>query len=116
VDPFEGLPVHVKAAVDASGGLGSPAGAQVYKALTGKDAPGAAPAAPATPARRTRTMGKKTTAAAPQAPAATPPAANPQVPAAPTQSFATPPAQSAGLGGDLDALLASALATPTGAK
>ena len=47
--PFDGQPAHVQPAVEAAGGLGTPAGVQVYKALTGKDyGPATAPAAPAT--------------------------------------------------------------------
>lgn len=47
--PFDGQPAHVQPAVEAAGGLGTPAGVQVYKALTGKDYGSAvAPAAPAT--------------------------------------------------------------------
>ena len=52
--PFDGQPAHVQPAVMAAGGLNSAAGAEVYKALTGKIyAPGtvtttATPAVPAT--------------------------------------------------------------------
>jgi hypothetical protein len=38
-DSFAGQPPHVQTAVTAAGGLGTPAGAATYKALTGKDAP-----------------------------------------------------------------------------
>jgi hypothetical protein len=114
VDPFEGLPPHVKMAVDGAGGLASPAGQQVYKGLTGKDAPNkGSPEAPqpeAKPARKTRSAGKTATPPPPVAPV------QPTVaPAAPTgPSFATPPAAaSGGLGADLDALLGKAMAVPT---
>lgn len=49
VDPYAGQPPHVKVAVESSGGLNSETGAQVYKALTGKDVPVAAPAKPIDP-------------------------------------------------------------------
>lgn len=109
-DPFEGLPPHVKLAVDASGGIDSDAGKAVYATLAGKPAPGAptiqaaTPAAQATGKRRGRPAAKPADAA----PAAAPTA---PAPAAPAQSFAN--AAPAGLGGDLDALLRSAMQTPT---
>ncbi len=46
VDPYAGQPAHVQPAVEAAGGLSNPGGQAVYKALTGKDAPAPAPAAP----------------------------------------------------------------------
>lgn len=50
VDPYVGLGAHVKAAVEAVGGIGTEVGRSTYKALAGKDAP-ALPGnpAPATP-------------------------------------------------------------------
>lgn len=110
VDPFEGLPPHVKLAVDASGGIDSDAGKAVYATLAGKPAPGAAaiqaetPAAQATGKRRGRPAAKPADAAPAAAPAA-------PAPAAPAQSFAN--AAPADLGRDLDALLRSAMQTPT---
>jgi hypothetical protein len=105
-------------AVDGAGGLASPAGQQVYKGLTGKDAPGAVKQPDvqpdAKPARKTRSAGKKSDATppAPTPPAAAPAASAPAAPAGP--SFATPPAAaSGGLGADLDALLGKAMAVPT---
>lgn len=67
-DPFAGQPPHVKAAIDALGGLNTPAGMTTYKALTGIDymevvkantttaapAPAPAPAEPPKRSRRTR--------------------------------------------------------------
>lgn len=46
VDPYAGQPAHVKLAVDATGGLDTPAGQSTYKALTGKDYVAAPPAQP----------------------------------------------------------------------
>jgi hypothetical protein len=45
-DPYAGLPPHVKAAVEASGGLTSEVGKSVYKTLTGRDVPATPVAAP----------------------------------------------------------------------
>lgn len=39
VDPYAGQPPHVKMAVDGAGGLSTPDGVGVYKALTGKEPP-----------------------------------------------------------------------------
>lgn len=109
-DPYEGQPAHVKAAVDASGGLDSDAGKAVYKSLTGKDAPGA---------EATKKRGRKAAAtpAAQPAPAPAPaPAAAPVAPPPASPSFAAAPEQTApagGLGESIDALLAKALNTPT---
>lgn len=118
VDPFEGQPAHVKPAVDAVGGIGSPAGAQVYKALTGKDVPaagGAAAAAPAAPSKPRNRRSAPVPTPTPAPAAVTPPPAAPAAaaPAAPAASFVAP-ATGAGLGADLDALLASAMGTPAG--
>jgi hypothetical protein len=110
IDPFENQPPHVKLAVDASGGITSPDGAKVYKALTGKDYDTGAPV----PAKRGRPAGKKADIPTPQPAAAPVPTI---APATPAPSFAKPPTASAGgLGSDLDALLANAMNTPTGAK
>lgn len=51
VDPYAGQLPHVKLAVEGAGGLGTPDGLSVYKAITGKDyvAPVAAPVAPPAP-------------------------------------------------------------------
>lgn len=110
-DPFEGLPPHVKLAVDASGGIDSDAGKAVYATLAGKPAPGgvAQPApteAPAATAGKRR--GRPAAKPAEAAPAVAPTA---PAPAAPAQSFAN--AAPADLGRDLDALLRSAMQTPT---
>lgn len=48
-DPYEGLPPHVKLAVDGAGGLDSPAGGAVYMALAGKPVPSAPVAEPPKP-------------------------------------------------------------------
>lgn len=49
LDPFAGLPPHVKAACDATGATGTPAFLATYKALAGKDYPTPAPAMTAPP-------------------------------------------------------------------
>lgn len=101
VDPYAGLPAHVKPAVEAAGGLESDGGKAVFAALAGGAAPAAQAEAPAKP-KRGRPATK--TADAP-APAATPAQ---QAPAAPAQSFAAAPSTT-----DLDALLRQAMQTPT---
>lgn len=101
VDPYAGLPAHVKPAVEAAGGLESDGGKAVFAALAGGAAPAAQAEAPTKP-KRGRPATK--TADAP-APAATP--AQP-APAAPAQSFAAAPSAT-----DLDALLRQAMQTPT---
>lgn len=108
VDPFAGLPPHVKLAVDGAGGIDSVGGQAVYSALGGSavlTAPGTEKPAPKKRKRRT----KEQIAADEAATAAQAPAPIAAAPAA--ASLATPPA--ATLGSDLDALLASAMATPT---
>lgn len=110
VDPYEGQPPHVKAAVEASGGVTSDAGKAVYKSLTGKDLPGSEPA----PKKRGRKAADPAPAAAPAAPVAPAPAAATPVAAPP--SFAAAPEQTAApgnLGASIDDLLAKAMATPT---
>lgn len=105
-DPYDGQPPHVKAAVDASGGLDSDAGKAVYKSLTGKDAPGADTG---------KKRGRKPATAAPATPSAQPAPAPAATPVA-GPSFAAAPEQTApagGLGESIDALLAKALNTPT---
>lgn len=67
VDPFAGLPDHVKPAVMAAGGLGTPTGDQVFKLLTGKDLN-------APPAKPKRTTKPKETVAAVSATVVTQPA------------------------------------------
>ena len=109
-DPYEGLPPHVKAAVDASGGLDSDAGKAVYAALAGKATPAAATPAAVQPAKRTRGRPASKPAESVASPATI--VAQTATPPAPAQqSFATAPA--ADLGGDLDALLRSAMQTAT---
>ncbi|MHB1097955.1 MAG: hypothetical protein ACYCZR_00240 [Burkholderiales bacterium] len=115
VDPFAGLPAHVKIAVDGAGGFESDAGYGVYTALGGTAARvGVAAPAASSGKRKRRTKAEieadeaKTAASAQQAAPA-------QVaqPAAPGQSYAAAPAGD--LGGSIDALLAAAMATPTAA-
>lgn len=116
-DPYAGQPVHVEPAVTAAGGLGTPTGDATYKALTGKDAPGAAAPAAAAPAgRKKKTTGA--TAPTPPVTAAQTPAAIPAAPAAPPAAsmVAAPAAQVVPPGGvmDIEAMLAAALKTPVG--
>lgn len=110
-DPYEGQPAHVKLAVEAAGGLDSVAGKATYAALVPN-------AKTAEPAKRTRSAGKKADIPTPQPATAPAPTTAPAAPAAvaPATSYATPPASAGGLGSDLDALLANAMNTPTGAK
>lgn len=103
VDPYAGLPAHVKPAVEAAGGLESDGGKAVFAALAGGAAPAAQADAPAKP-KRGRPASKPADAPAAAAAAA---AAQP-APAAPAQSFAAAPATT-----DLDALLRQAMQTPT---
>lgn len=117
VDPFAGMPAHVKIAVDGAGGFESDTGYGVYTALGGIVArlPSAGmPAAGSKRKRRTKAeieadeaknAGKTVEATPPAVPAA---AATPTV-----ASFATAPAGD--LGSSIDDLLAKAMATPTAA-
>ena len=105
-DPYEGLPAHVKPAVDAAGGLDSDAGKSVYVALSGRllaTPPAVQQEITATAKRRGRPAKATESAAVPtQAPTA------PQ-PTAPAASFAN----AAPAPGDLEALLRNAMQTPT---
>lgn len=107
VDPYAGLPAHVKPAVEAAGGLESDGGKAVFAALAGGAAPAAQAEAPTKPKRgRPATKPAEPQAAPQSAPA--PAAAQPAPAAAPAQSFAAAPATT-----DLDALLRQAMQTPT---
>ncbi len=123
-DPFEGYPAHVKLAVDAAGGLGTPAGDATFKALGGKLPEQAAD----TGKRRRRTKAEMEAdrareaveAAAPKTPAIPQKAGLPDeagLPAqAPTATFVgSAPTVAAGtsLSQQIEPLLKGAMATPT---
>ena len=114
VDPFAGLPAHVKLAVDSAGGFESDAGYGVYTALGGAVARTGTATRPATGKRKRRTKAEieaDEAKATPPAQQAAPAQVIQPAAAAPAQSFASAPAGD--LGSSIDALLAAAMATPT---
>lgn len=108
VDPFAGLAPHVKLAVDAAGGFDSAAGYATYKALGGTvsqdEGQGGNQGAAQGGKRKRRTKAEIEADKAKEAAAAAPAQAPAPVIA---------PAPSAGLGANIDALLAAAMSTPT---
>lgn len=89
-DPFAGQPPHVAAAVNAVGGLATPAGQTVFKSLTGKDAPNVAAPAPATAPMATAPAVTATVAPVAAAPSPAPVAPAFTAPAAPAATAPTP--------------------------